>query len=142
MERTNARYLETLPEPVDIVVIDVSFISLSLMFPVVARILKLDGVCVPLIKPQFEAGRENVGKRGVVRDPAVHEMVLRKAIGYAHANGLAVAGLVASPLRGPNGNVEFLAHLIRGQPERLPDIDTLVTSALAEAKAITEEAQS
>jgi 23S rRNA (cytidine1920-2'-O)/16S rRNA (cytidine1409-2'-O)-methyltransferase len=142
MERTNARYLESLPQPVDIVVIDVSFISLSLMFPVVSRILKDGGVCVPLIKPQFEAGRENVGKRGVVRDPTVHEMVLRKAIKYAGDNGLAVLGLVASPLRGPNGNVEFLAHLTKGEPDHVPDINTLVASALAEAQAITEEAQS
>ena len=142
MERTNARYLESLPEPVDIVVIDVSFISLSLMFPVVARILNPGGICVPLIKPQFEAGRENVGKRGVVRDPAIHEMVLRKAIEYAYNNGLGISGFIASPLRGPNGNVEFLAHLTKGEPGETANIDALVASALADAKALTEEAQS
>lgn len=142
MERTNARYLESLPEPVDIVVIDVSFISLSLMFPVVARILNPRGVCVPLIKPQFEAGRENVGKRGVVRDPVIHEMVLRKVIGYAHHNGLSISGLIASPLRGPNGNVEFLAHLTKEEHKKSADIDALVASALAQSKAITDEAQS
>lgn len=141
MERTNARYLESLPEPVDITVIDVSFISLSLIFPVVARTLRPGGLCVPLIKPQFEAGREHVGKRGVVRDPAVHEMVLRKAIGFARENGLVVRGLVASPLRGPNGNVEFLAHLaLSDDAEELPDDDALVTSALAEASAVAGEA--
>ena len=138
MERTNARYLTELPEPVDIVVIDVSFISLSLMFPVVDRILKADGVCVPLIKPQFEAGKENVGKRGVVRDPATHEMVLRNAGGYARQNSFALQNLIASPLRGPNGNVEFLACLTRNAREEAPDVDTLIGSALGEAKAITE----
>jgi len=133
MERTNARYLESLPEPVDIVVIDVSFISLSLMFPVVARILKPGGVCIPLIKPQFEAGKENVGKRGVVRDPAIHEMVLRKALAYAQDNGLVVLGLVTSPLRGPNGNIEFLASLRNDVVSDIPDIDSLIASAMNEA---------
>lgn len=136
MERTNARYLDALPEPIDISVIDVSFISLSLMFPVVARILKPGGICVPLIKPQFEAGKENVGKRGVVRDPAIHEMVLRKAAGYAHDNGLAIHGLVASPLRGPNGNVEFLAHLIKEPADPGADVNAMVSAALAEARTI------
>lgn len=139
MERTNARYLDELPEQVDLVVIDVSFISLALMFPVVSRVLKTGGLCVPLIKPQFEAGKENVGKRGVVRDPAVHEMVLRNAIRYANDNGLLLRGLIASPLRGPNGNVEFLASLVKAELSDTPDIDTLIASALAEAKAITEE---
>jgi 23S rRNA (cytidine1920-2'-O)/16S rRNA (cytidine1409-2'-O)-methyltransferase len=130
MERTNARHLETLPEPVDIVVIDVSFISLSLMFPVVKRILKPGGMCLPLIKPQFEAGKENVGKRGVVRDPAVHERVLRDVLGFARANGLAVSGLVPSSLRGPNGNVEFLAHIVNGVLDDTPDEDVLVQAAM------------
>lgn len=136
MERTNARHLESLPELVDIVVIDVSFISLSLMFPVVKRILKPGGLCVPLIKPQFEAGKENVGKRGVVRDPAVHEMVLRNALGFAREHDLSVRALTASPLRGPNGNIEFLAHIVNdpGLPEA--DADTLVAMAMAEAAAI------
>lgn len=142
MERTNARYLTELPEPVDIVVIDVSFISLSLMLPVAARILESEGICVPLIKPQFEAGKENVGKRGVVRDPAVHEMVLRNAIGHAGRNNLSILGLIASPLRGPNGNVEFLASLIKDASVESPSVDHLIASALAEAKAITEEATS
>lgn len=142
MERTNARYLTELPEPVDIVVIDVSFISLSLMFPVVARVLRTGGLCVPLIKPQFEAGKENVGKRGVVRDPSIHDMVLRSATGYARDNGLSVHGLIASPLRGPNGNVEFLACLLKGSSSEFPHIDMLIVSALAEAQAITAESAS
>ncbi len=136
MERTNARHLDSLPEPVDIVVIDVSFISLSLMFPVVKRILKPGGMCVPLIKPQFEAGKENVGKRGVVRDPAVHEMVLRKTLGFAREHGLSVQALTASPLRGPNGNIEFLAHIVNDPDLMEAAPDTLVATAMAEAAAI------
>lgn len=124
MERTNVRYVETLPELVDIVVIDVSFISLSLMFPVVNRVLKVDGHCVPLIKPQFEAGRADVGKGGVVRDSAIHRKVLETTVRSAEEHGLFLSGLVASPLRGPAGNVEFLAHL----RTEGPDLDT--TSAI------------
>ncbi len=134
MEKTNARYIESLPEPVDLVVIDVSFISLSLMFPVVARILKPGGVCVPLIKPQFEAGRDEIGKGGVVREPRIHRAVLERAAGLAEVNGLGVLGLVASPLQGPAGNIEFLAHLqLRAVSG---DVPTLVDAALAEAVLI------
>lgn len=130
MERTNARHLESLPEPMDIVVIDVSFISLSLMFPVVKRLLKPGGICVPLIKPQFEAGKEHVGKRGVVRDSAIHERVLRDVLGFARENGLGIVGLVPSSLRGPNGNVEFLAHLVKDDTLPAPDIDGLISTAM------------
>ena len=137
MERTNARHLESLPEPVAIVVIDVSFISLALIFPVVACILSDGGACVPLIKPQFEAGKDDVGKGGVVRDPAIHEKVLRNAIAAARESGLAVTGLVASPLRGPAGNVEFLAHLVKGG-EDAPDIDALVAAALDQAAHVAQ----
>jgi 23S rRNA (cytidine1920-2'-O)/16S rRNA (cytidine1409-2'-O)-methyltransferase len=137
MERTNARHLESLSEPIDIVVIDVSFISLSLMFPVVKRLLKPGGICVPLIKPQFEAGKNSVGKRGVVRDPAVHERVLRDVLRFARDNDLTVTGLVASPLRGPNGNVEFLAHIVNGSVQETPDENDLVDAAMAEAVLIT-----
>lgn len=130
MERTNARHLEELPEPIDLVVIDVSFISLSLMFPAVKNVLGPNGICVPLIKPQFEAGPENVGERGVVRDPAVHEMVLRKVLGFAEEHGFAVRGLVASPLRGPNGNVEFLAHLTISRHGEIPSTEALIYHAM------------
>lgn len=115
LERVNARYLDSLPEPVDLVVIDVSFISLALILPVVARLLTSDGRCVPLIKPQFEAGRKDVGKGGVVRDPTVHARILREVAGYASANGFTTVDLVRSPLLGPSGNVEFLAHLAKSQ---------------------------
>lgn len=114
MERVNARYLTELPELVNIVVIDVSFISLSLILPVAAMLLDPDGMCVPLIKPQFEAGRKDVGKGGVVRDPAIHRRVLTEVANYAAANGFEVRGLQRSPLLGPSGNVEFLAHLAKG----------------------------
>jgi 23S rRNA (cytidine1920-2'-O)/16S rRNA (cytidine1409-2'-O)-methyltransferase len=136
MERTNARHLESLPQPVDLVVIDVSFISLSLMFPAVKRILKPDGICVPLIKPQFEAGKENVGSRGVVRDPAIHEMVLRNVAGFALDHAISIREIVASSLRGPNGNIEFLAHMVNGVHEDCPPVDELVAAAMAEAATI------
>jgi len=130
-ERINARYLESLPEPVDIVVIDVSFISLALILPVARRLLEDGGRCVPLVKPQFEAGRKEVGKGGVVRDPAVHRGVLTTVAGYAQANGFGVAGIVQSPISGPAGNIEFLMHLIAGgETER--DIDTMINEVMAE----------
>jgi 23S rRNA (cytidine1920-2'-O)/16S rRNA (cytidine1409-2'-O)-methyltransferase len=136
MERTNARHLDSLPEPVDIVVIDVSFISLALMFPAVKRILKPGGVCVPLIKPQFEAGRENVGKRGVVRDPAIHEMVLRNVLGFARDHGFVIRGIVSSPLRGPNGNIEFLAHIVNDSGAEVVEDDALVAMAMQGASSV------
>lgn len=136
MERTNARHIENLPEPIDIVVIDVSFISLNLMFPAVKRVLKPGGLCVPLIKPQFEAGPENIGKRGVVRDHAVHEMVLRDVLGYAHNHELTCLGLIPSPLRGPNGNIEFLAHLENAVVEEAPSTESLVAAAMSQVVAI------
>lgn len=115
MERCNVRTLESLPELVDLVVIDVSFISLNLVLPAAARVLTDQGRCVPLIKPQFEAGKGQVGKGGVVRDPAVHRSVLVGACDSAVASGFDVLGLVQSPLKGPAGNIEFLAHLQRSE---------------------------
>ncbi len=108
MERTNARYLERLPEPVDLVTIDVSFISLRLIFPRAVNWLKAEGHVIALIKPQFEAGRREVGKGGVVRDPAVHRTVLARVLTAAADLGLGLQGLMPSPLLGPAGNVEFL----------------------------------
>lgn len=136
MERVNARYLESLSEPVQIVVIDVSFISLALIFPVVARILDDGGRCVPLVKPQFEAGRNEVGKGGVVRDPKVHRQVLAGAVHAAADSGLETLGLVASPLRGPAGNVEFLANLRKcraGDASASPDIAGMIDTAMDQA---------
>ena len=108
MERTNARYLESLPEPVDLATADVSFISLGLILPAVVRWLRPGGQVVALIKPQFEAGRREVGKGGVVRDPEVHQCALERVLGVAADLGLGLCGLMPSPLRGPAGNVEFL----------------------------------
>ncbi len=108
MERTNARYLESLPEPVDLVTVDVAFISLGLILPAAVRWLNPDGQVVALIKPQFEAGRREVGKGGVVRDPKVHRRVLERVVSIAAELGLGLCGLMPSPLRGPAGNVEFL----------------------------------
>lgn len=131
MDRTNARHLESLPELVDCVVIDVSFISLKLILPVAARLLKPDGVCVPLIKPQFEAGPRDLGKGGVVKDPRVHRRVLEEIIEAAHGTGFGVRGLTASTLKGPAGNVEFLAWLEPGAESA--DESAMIDSAMEEA---------
>jgi 23S rRNA (cytidine1920-2'-O)/16S rRNA (cytidine1409-2'-O)-methyltransferase len=119
MERTNARYLESLPEQADLVTADVSFISLRLILSTAVRWLSPSGGgVIALIKPQFEAGRREVGKGGVVRDPAVHRRVLEQMLGTAAELGLALRGLMVSPLRGPAGNVEFLGwwELGGGEP--------------------------
>jgi 23S rRNA (cytidine1920-2'-O)/16S rRNA (cytidine1409-2'-O)-methyltransferase len=109
MERTNARYLDRLPEPIDVATVDVSFISLELILPKVVGWLCADADVVGLIKPQFEAGPQDVEKGGVVRDPAVHRRVLRDVLEAAAELELGLRGLIPSPLRGPAGNVEFLA---------------------------------
>lgn len=132
MERLNVRYLESLPEPVDIVVIDVSFIGLGKIYPAVANVLRSGGVCISLIKPQFEAGKADVGKGGVVRDNKVHRRVLSEAIAFANEAGFTVLDLTASSLVGPAGNVEFLAHLAfekRDQPDPTVMIDKAMTEA-------------
>lgn len=114
LERTNIRYAtrEQIPEEIDLVSIDVSFISLSKVLPAVRALMKKGGEVAALIKPQFEAGREKVGKHGVVRDPEVHREVIRSAVGYAEENGFVVRGLTFSPIRGPEGNIEYLYDLI------------------------------
>ena len=113
MERTNVRYVtpEQLGEPLDLSVIDVSFISLRIVLPVVKTFLKSTGQVLCLIKPQFEAGKEKVGKRGVVRDPVVHQEVLDNFVGLTREIGFTILGLTFSPVKGPEGNIEFLAHL-------------------------------
>ena len=134
MERTNARYLthEQIPDELDFASIDVSFISLKLILPAVCGILKGGGHVACLVKPQFEAGKEKVGKKGVVRDPAVHLEVLEHFLEHAKESGFTVLGLTYSPIRGPEGNIEYLAWLKRGAesiPE--PDIDALVAASHA-----------
>ena len=113
MERTNARFLtpEMFPEKPTVTVMDVSFISIRLILPAAASVMGDGGVFYSLIKPQFEAGREHVGKHGVVRDPAVHEAVLEGIVSYADSVGLQVRKLDYSPITGPKGNFEFLAEI-------------------------------
>jgi len=133
LDRTNARSLAGLPEPLALVTIDVSFISLRLVLPTAARLLEPAGVCVTLIKPQFEAGPREVGKGGVVRSPSVHRRVLVEVLASAEEIGFGVQGVTASPLRGPAGNVEFLAHLVLGAPSI--EIEAAVAAALGEVAA-------
>ena len=129
MERTNARYLESLQEPIDLATIDASFISLTLILPKVYGWLKPNGQVVTLVKPQFEAGRDQVGKGGVVRDPAIHADVLRHVLTWANAQGLTPLGTIRSPITGPAGNVEFLAHLKRGlSPCEAEQIEVMASS--------------
>ena len=115
MEKTNIRYLDTalIEEPVDLISIDVSFISVKHMFPVAAQVLSEDGLILCLVKPQFEAGREQVGKGGIVREPSVHEDVINNVIGYASENGLYAQRLSYSPIKGTKGNIEYLLLLSR-----------------------------
>jgi 23S rRNA (cytidine1920-2'-O)/16S rRNA (cytidine1409-2'-O)-methyltransferase len=113
MEHTNARSLLSLPNPVQLVCVDVSFISLRIIFPVIKGwLVKNGGAVVTLIKPQFEAGREEADKgKGVIRDPAIHARVLMDVLSEAQKEGFGINGLILSPLEGPKGNREFLAHL-------------------------------
>lgn len=111
LDRVNARYAEPLPEPLDLVVIDVSFISLELILPTAKSFLKPNGQIIALIKPQFEAGRAQVGRGGIVRDPQVHAQTIEKITRAAERIGLQRRGLIQSPIQGTEGNVEFLIHL-------------------------------
>lgn len=113
IERTNIRYLDpnTISDEIDFISIDVSFISLKLVLPVVNSLLKNGGECVALIKPQFEAGRDDVGKKGVVRDKNIHKKVIAQALQYASDNGLSVLNIDFSPIKGPEGNIEFLMYI-------------------------------
>ena len=113
MERTNARFMtpDWFPEPITFASIDVSFISLRLILPPLYESMAETGEVVALIKPQFEAGRSEIGKNGVVRDPAVHERVIREMLAFADAAGFGIAGLSFSPITGPKGNIEFLLYM-------------------------------
>ena len=132
MERTNIRYVtpEQLGEPLDFSVVDVSFISLRLVLPAIKALLKPTGQLVCLIKPQFEAGKDKVGKKGVVRDPAVHCEVLEHFLALAAELGLTVRNLTFSPVKGPEGNIEFLGHLsMLPEGAITPDVKALVAAA-------------
>ena len=137
MEKTNIRYVvpEDLGEAADFSSIDVSFISLTKVLPPVRQLLKEDGEIVCLIKPQFEAGREKVGKKGVVRDPQVHQEVIEKVRDFAMGIGLEPCHLSFSPIKGPEGNIEYLLHLQK-RPEGALVTDQLQTTV----ESIVEEA--
>lgn len=132
LERTNLRYVnrEQIPEPLDLAVMDVSFISIRLVLPAVQKLLKPDADYICLIKPQFEAGREEVGKKGVVRDPAVHERVVNGILEFAPTLGFTVMGLDYSPIKGPEGNIEFICHLKNGiNDAAAPDVSAIVDAS-------------
>jgi 23S rRNA (cytidine1920-2'-O)/16S rRNA (cytidine1409-2'-O)-methyltransferase len=116
MEGVNARYLEGLPEPVDIVTVDVAFISLRQVLPAAKRLLRPGGSIVALFKPQFEAARPEVGKGGVIRDPQMHARLIGRFAAWCTRNALRVLGLTSSPLLGPAGNREFFFHLGEASP--------------------------
>lgn len=133
MERTNVRYVtpEQLGEPLDLSVVDVSFISLRIVLPVIKTFLKeSSGQVLCLIKPQFEAGKDKVGKKGVVRDPAVHKEVLDNFVALTKEINFKILGLTFSPVKGPEGNIEFLAHLtLADKPGIEPDTALVVSQA-------------
>lgn len=136
MERTNIRYVTPadIGTPIDFASIDVSFISLKLVLPVLGELLKEDGEAVALIKPQFEAGRGQVGKKGVVRDIKIHYSVLETVLEFTKSFGFSVLGLSYSPIKGPEGNIEYLAYLKKG--EALDFTDKI------DIKAIVDESHS
>ena len=136
MERTNIRYVtdEHIPEKLQFASIDVSFISLSLVLKPCRALMSDDAEVVCLIKPQFEAGREKVGKKGVVRDPAVHLEVLENVLEYIKEAGFIVCGLTFSPIKGPEGNIEYLAYLKTVGEENIPNLKELVDESHAALK--------
>ena len=142
MEETNARHVESLPEPISLVTVDASFISLKILLPVIKNWLLLpspsgrgvggEGDIVALIKPQFEAGRKDVSRGdGVIRDPAIHRQVLESVLTFAQAEGFGLHGLIRSPILGPKGNTEFLVWLVPGESSH--EIQSLIDSAVPPA---------
>lgn len=134
LERTNIRYIteEQIPEPVDFISVDVSFISLTLVLPVAYRLLKDGAQMVCLVKPQFEAGKDKVGKKGVVREPEIHREVIRKVADCAQELQFALCGLDFSPIKGPEGNIEYLLYLKKGGAEGVLT-DELIAQVVAQA---------
>lgn len=131
MDRVNIRFLETLPEAVDLVTIDTSFISLTLILPTAMRILRQGGDVVGLVKPQFEAGRGQVGKGGIVRDAQVHRAVLDKIGQFAKSQGWQVRGFTRSRLEGAEGNAEFFIHLVEGHTDGSVELEPAITQVLS-----------
>jgi len=126
LERTNFRYVteKDIPDLLDFASVDVSFISLSIIIPALVPLLKAEGRAVCLIKPQFEAGKDKVGKKGVVRDPEVHKEVIEKIVEVMKTNGLSVLGLDFSPVKGPEGNIEYLIYVQKNKDVTIcEDID-------------------
>ncbi len=137
MERTNVRYLtrEQIPEPMDMAVMDLSFISLRLILPPVYELLRDGAYTVCLVKPQFEAGKDKVGKKGVVRDKNVHMEVLENFLRFAKETGFSVRGMDYSPIRGPEGNIEYLGWLQKsGEPSVEVDVSAIVEASHEEHK--------
>jgi 23S rRNA (cytidine1920-2'-O)/16S rRNA (cytidine1409-2'-O)-methyltransferase len=133
MENTNARYLDALPEQIDIITIDASFISLKTLLPVVKNWFRAEGgESIALIKPQFEAGRKEASRgKGVIRDPEVHKRILVEVLSFAQEQGFSINGLIQSPLVGPKGNIEFLAYLQYPFRKSL-DVDELIRQVVIE----------
>ncbi len=131
MEKTNIRYVtpEDIEDVLDFASVDVSFISLAKVLPAAWKLLSSQGEMVCLIKPQFEAGREKVGKKGVVRDPVVHEEVIRKTLAFAQETGFGVRNLEFSPIKGPEGNIEYLIDIQKGGGTEMIDVAGVVAQA-------------
>lgn len=142
MEKTNIRYVtnEDIPDLIDFTSIDVSFISLTLVLPVVKNLLNIGGEVVALIKPQFETGREKVGKKGVVRDPEVHFEVIEKVVNFSNELGFKLLDIEFSPIKGPEGNIEYLIHLKKESNEEEYRADNDVEAFLEKSKAIVAAA--
>lgn len=136
-EKTNIRHFDTanLKHSLDFISIDVSFISLKLVLPVVKELLKENGSVLCLVKPQFEAGREQVGKKGIVRDMSVHEEVIRNVISYGETNDLYYSNLTYSPITGAKGNIEFLLHMVKKTlpPTEIPSLDSEIKNCVMKA---------
>ncbi len=136
MEKTNFRYMmpQDLEERLDFASVDVSFISLTKILIPARNLLAAHGQMVCLIKPQFEAGKDKVGKKGVVREPEIHEEVIKKVVDYAEFIGFYIAGLEYSPIKGPEGNIEYLVYLKKKKEEEIPEEIETLTEAEAEKR--------
>ena len=142
MEKTNFRYVtnEQIPEPIDFVATDVSFISLTKILPAAKALLKPDAFMVCLIKPQFEAGREKVGKKGVVTDPKVHMEVVEMIETFAASIGFAVVGLDFSPIKGPEGNIEYLLYIQNaGEEPTVAPVEEIAAVVKASGEALSHK---
>ena len=143
IEKTNIRFFDTsgLEGVFGLISIDVSFISLKLVLPVAATLISEDGAIICLVKPQFEAGREQVGKKGIVRDPAVQRQTIENVISYGKDNGLVPMGLTFSPVTGAKGNIEFLLYLKKGSEDENRVTDDIIDQTVKEAHSELESAK-